>query len=115
MSAEIYTTRQLVATERPDSLVLKRLAKGKFGYEAKIYFDSDKKEATAKMIDKFIALDKSLKMVFPMEDVEVAEEVKYLKSRVAELENELADTPSVDEAMEARAEARAEMAAEARD
>ena len=115
MSAEIYTTRQLVATERPDSLVLKRLAKGKFGYEAKIYFDSDKKEATAKMIDKFIALDKSLKMVFPMEDVEVADEVKYLKSQVAELEDKLADMRTDDEVMEARAEARAEMAAEARD
>ena len=115
MSAEIYTTRQLVATERPDSLVLKRLAKGKFGYEAKIYFDSDKKEATAKMIDKFIALDKSLKMVFPMEDVEVADEVKYLKQENQRLENELANANDRNEREEVRGEARAELLEAARD
>lgn len=107
--------RQINEVARPDSVTLKLLANGTYGFEIKAYGDLTTKEGAQLLNDALVNEDKAIRTVFPCAEVKVPDEIKYLKGRVAELENENADERKAELAAEARSEGRAERDAEARD
>ena len=78
------------SSDRPDSVSIEELANGAFKKSLKAYVDRKNAEDCKAASDWLINQYKALELVFPSKAVVASEEIKYLKGRVAELENEVA-------------------------
>jgi len=84
----IYETRVVSSSDRPDSISIEELANGAFKKSLKAYVDRNNAEDCRAASDWLINQYKALELVFPSKAVVASDEIKYLKGRVAELENE---------------------------
>ncbi len=82
--------RNITETARPDSVELKLLASGTYGFEAKVYFNSERREDTKDAMDRLTDIDKALRVLFPMAENKLKKENDELKQRLEAAELEIA-------------------------
>jgi len=82
--------RVVNSTERDASWRVEELASGAWKLEFKAHVNRGDKEDCAQSIDWAVNMEKALRAVFPSKAQNATDEIKYLKGRVAELENEVA-------------------------
>ena len=80
--------RVVNSTERDASWRVEELASGAWKLEFKAHVNRGDKEDCAQSIDWAVNMEKALRAVFPSKAQNATDEIKYLKGRVAELENE---------------------------
>ena len=95
--------RVVNSTERDASWRVEELASGAWKLEFKAHVNRGDKEDCAQSIDWAVNMEKALRAVFPSKAQNATDEIKYLKGRVAELENKNAALE--DEVREAKANA----------